>query len=395
RLIAKDGFLEPDTTQHEYVFQPRRMSHDSIVIDGQTGSVSIAAIKWLMRHGVPLFILDYNGTLLSSTLPREPVNGPLTIAQVEAYKDSARRFYIAKKIIEAKTKRSCEVLKWLAERYGNPSYETDFNSELSRLTACNDLRRLLMVEGRIADIYWRYLEAILPGRLGFVSRMHESHQMNASDPVNVLLNYGYAILESECRKALNTVGLAPTVGFLHEARQTRYALVYDMMEPYRWLVDLAVIECLEYERFSKKDFYRLDNYVLRLRPEAVKKLLAALQLRFNSTARYRNKFYGWSTVIRLHCEELASYVLAKRSELDFSTPNPMLNRDESEALRNRILSMTVAGARQLGVRKNTLWYMQRRARSSKPLEVYSRMKTKLSREDQAETQSRFVGASGI
>jgi len=45
------------------------------------------------------------------------------------------------------------------------------------------------------------------------------------------------------------------------------------MEPYRWLVDATIIECLEYERLSKKDFYRLDNYVLRLKPEAVKKLL--------------------------------------------------------------------------------------------------------------------------
>ena len=67
---------------------------------------------------VPLFILDYNGTLLSSTLPREPVNGPLKIAQVEAYKDAARRFYIAKKLVEAKAQRTLDVMKWLAARYG-------------------------------------------------------------------------------------------------------------------------------------------------------------------------------------------------------------------------------------------------------------------------------------
>ena len=66
------------------------MPYDSVVIDGQTGTISLAAIKWLMRHGIPLFILDYNGTLLSSTLPREPVNGPLKIAQIEAYKDQTQ-----------------------------------------------------------------------------------------------------------------------------------------------------------------------------------------------------------------------------------------------------------------------------------------------------------------
>jgi CRISPR/Cas system-associated endonuclease Cas1 len=75
------------------------MPYDSVVIDGQTGLIFLAAIKWLMRHGVPLFILDYNGTLLSSTLPKEPITGPLKIAQIESYKDPVRRFYIAKELV--------------------------------------------------------------------------------------------------------------------------------------------------------------------------------------------------------------------------------------------------------------------------------------------------------
>src|SRR5208337_1675117 len=102
-----------------------------------------------------------------------------------------------------------------------------------------------------------------------------------------LLNYGYAILESQCRKALNSIGLEATIGFLHNAQLTRYALVYDFQEPFRWLIDSTIIECLEYNRFSRKDFYRLDNYVLRLKPEAIKKLLDALRIKFNSPVRYK------------------------------------------------------------------------------------------------------------
>jgi CRISPR-associated protein Cas1 len=378
RLIVKDGFLEPDSVQREHMFQPRRMPYDSVIIDGQTGSVSLAAIKWLMRHGVPLFILDYNGTLLSSTLPKEPVNGPLKIAQVEAYKDPTKRFYIAKKLVEAKAQRSYDVLNWLVERHRKFDSEANLKAELHRLVSCKNLPRLLSIEGRIADIYWQYIQTIVSAKLGFTSRTHETHQMNASDPVNALLNYGYAILESECRKALNSVGLEPTVGFLHETRQARYPLVYDLMEPYRWLVDAAIIECLEYERFSKQDFYRLDNYVLRLRPETVRKLLAALQLRFNSTTPYKGKQYAWSTLIRLHCEDLANYTLGKRSEIDFSKPDPMLHRDDSQALRNRILSMSMAESRRFGIGKSTLWYLQQRARHERPLKMYARVTRKLS-----------------
>jgi len=358
-------------------FHPRRIPYDSVVIDGQTGSISLAAIKWLMRHGVPLFILDYNGTLLSSTLPKDPVNGPLKIAQIEAYNDPAKRFYIAKKLVEAKAQRTVDVLRWLADRYGKFDGEVNLKAELERLHECASLPRLLSIEGRIADFYWGYLQKVLPGKFGFISRVHESHQMNASDSVNALLNYGYAILESECRKALTSVGLEPTVGFLHEARQAKYPLVYDLMEPFRWLVDTAIIECLEYEHFSSKDFHRLDNYVLRMKPEAVKKLLAALQIKLNSNIPYRGKYYGWSTVVRLKCQELAGYILARRSELDFNNPRPVLPRDDSEAVRNRILSMSVAEARQLGIRKNTLWYLQQRAQARRPMEIYRPVKNKL------------------
>ena len=81
--------------------------------------------------------------------------------------------------------------------------------------------------------------------------------------------------------------------------------------------------------------------------------------------------------MRLKSQELASYILGRRSAVDFSTPSPMLSRNDSEALRDRILSMSVAEAIQLGIRKNTLWYMQQRARSGKPLRIYSQMKGKL------------------
>ena len=269
RLQVRHGFQDPDVEPERFEIQPRHAKFDSVIVDGHSGNITLDAIKWLMRHDIPIFVLDYNGTLLSSTLPREPVNGPLKIAQVDAYRNREKRFYIAKKLVEAKAQRTLDVLEWLDARYGKlkPKIGTDLSNEIQRLDKCSELQRLLMVEGRIADIYWRYLKQVLPDKFGFKSRMHETHQMNASDPFNVLLNYGYAILESQCRKALNSVGLEPTIGFLHETRQTKYSLVYDFQEPYRWLIDTAVISCLESDQFGKKDFFRMDNYVLRLRHE--------------------------------------------------------------------------------------------------------------------------------
>ena len=81
----------------------------------------------------------------------------------------------------------------------------------------------------------------------FTGRKNKSNSRNynASDEINALLNYGYAILESEIRKAINSVGLDYSVGFLHEVNQSRTPLVYDIQELFRWLIDVSVIQLLE------------------------------------------------------------------------------------------------------------------------------------------------------
>jgi CRISPR-associated protein Cas1 len=378
RLMIRDGFHTPDDLPEELAVEPRHAHFDSVIIDGHSGSMSLDSIKWLMRHGIPIYLLDYDGTLLSSTLPSEPVNGPLKIAQMRAYNDPVRRLYIAKKLVEAKFRRTIDLLEWLGSRYeGVGSALEHAKEEAQRIDECNCLPKLMQVEGHIADIYWRQLSLILPEELRFHSRLHETRQMNSSDPVNSLLNYGYAILESECRRALNSVGLEPTISFLHEARQTKHPLVYDLQEPYRWLVDTTIIEVLERREFSRKDFYRLDNYVLRIKPDAARRLLDILQIKFNENICYRGKHCSWNTILRLKCQELAGYILSKRNELDFSHPCPILSRDDSEALRSQVLSLSVTEARKLGIRKNTLWYMQRRARTRKPMRIYNPVKKRL------------------
>ncbi len=185
------------------------------------------------------------------------------------------------------------------------------------------------------------------------------------------------MLESECQRTINAAGLEPSVGYLHEARQTKSPLVYDLQEPYRWIVDTTIISCLESGLFGKKDFYRMDNYVLRLRSEAVRELIDALRLNFNSSARYKGRVHSWDSLIRLKAQELAQYILGKRAGLDFGEPKPILHRTDSEAIRSKILSLTAAEARRLGIRRNTLWHLQQRAQTGKPIRIYSKIRKRL------------------
>jgi CRISPR-associated protein Cas1 len=55
--------------------------------------------------------------------------------------------------------------------------------------------------------------------------------------VNSLLNYGYAIVLSVVLRNLFAVGIDPTFGIAHRARERAAALAYDVIEPFRPCVD--------------------------------------------------------------------------------------------------------------------------------------------------------------
>jgi len=66
-----------------------------------------------------------------------------------------------------------------------------------------------------------------------------------------MLNYGYSLLEAECLRAINSVGLDAHVGFLHEMAAGKYSLAYDFQELFRFIVDLTVINLIEFDRMDK------------------------------------------------------------------------------------------------------------------------------------------------
>lgn len=97
---------------------------------------------------------------------------------------------------------------------------------------------------------------------------------NARHPVNALLNYAYAVLESQVRIAVAEVGLDPAIGYLHVHRPGRDSLIYDLMEPYRPQIDCDVLAFVRSQTFTPRDFVIDAKGVCRLHPE-----LAALLTR--------------------------------------------------------------------------------------------------------------------
>jgi len=379
-LDVTDGRGDYGEVPSHYAFRPRRIPYDSIIIDGHSGYVSLQAFHWLSRNKVPVFILNFDGSLISSVLPPMPVKADLRAAQLEACKDPEKKHRIAYELVKAKIQRTTDVLRWLGEKYDIEKQSRKVNIESSALANAKTVDDIRTVEGRVALQYWAAIQSIIPETFDFQSRIIRSHQYNASDPVNLCLNYAYGVLEGECRKAINTVGLEPSVGFLHEFSdyQTKQSLVYDLQEPYRWIGDVATIEAFESGTVDMKDFYFVgDDYRYHIEVEAKRRLLELLKDRFNSGVKYKDKTWKWDTVILNKTQELARFLLGKSRSIDFIEPAPSLVRSDSREIRERILELSAKEAWKLGISKSTLHDLRKNARSDRSFKVREKVRKKL------------------
>jgi CRISPR-associated protein Cas1 len=144
-------------------FYPRQIDHDCIIIDGRSGNVTFEAIRWLMKHSISLTMLNWNGELLSMTLPKEPKSGKLRVSQYSKYLDSKTRFQIASELVRQKVALTKGLLLELSRYYeeiDKSEIERVFLAEERNAIGISSVNQLLNYEGRIATFYWSILADI-------------------------------------------------------------------------------------------------------------------------------------------------------------------------------------------------------------------------------------------
>jgi CRISPR-associated protein Cas1 len=380
-------------------FYPHKINYDGIVIDGHYGNISFEAMRWLSKHNISLSLLNWNGKLLSVTLPETTKSGRLRVSQYQKYVDTDFRFKMATKIINNKVDNSLNLLKELSKFYNvvnilkfkKTIYEEKqyFKKNLEDFKFKNNddslkyLKSLMTYEGRIATLYWSEISKIfktLKPEFNFKSRKSKdaSRNYNASDEINSLLNYGYSILESEIRKAINSVGLDPSIGFLHELTQSRTPLVYDLQEMFRWIVDLSVIQVLEQNSLKKSDFIITENYHTRLKENTASLLIDAIRFNFAIKMPYKSgKNYLYSVILEDNLQQLAKHIMNKTKIFEINIPAIKLLRNDVVSLREKIELMTPKDRKELGINKSTLWYIKKNLKNNKSFKIYDKVLAKI------------------
>ncbi len=149
------------------------------------------------------------------------------------------------------------------------------------------------IEGQASHEYWLGISDVLDEDWGFKGRSGRG----AQDPVNSLLNYGYAVVESEIWKSIYLAGLDPYCGFLHSDRYGRASLVYDLIEEFRQqIVDKTVLSIVNMKQVSIEDFEN-EGDIMLMNEKSRRLLIAKIMDKLNSRIEFNENQMSYSDII--------------------------------------------------------------------------------------------------
>lgn len=94
------------------------------------------------------------------------------------------------------------------------------------------------VEGSCADRYFDEFKK----KYDIAEIFKERSGKNAGDIINTLFNLGYGILAHHIRFKIYEAGLSASIGFYHRLYRNNDSLVWDLIEPYRNIIDNTLTE---------------------------------------------------------------------------------------------------------------------------------------------------------
>lgn len=220
-----------------------------------------------------------------------PVSGNVLLRRTQ-YRwsdEPARRDGVIRAIVVAKTANQRAVLTRALRDHGDafalPEKEAleaavaRLGNVMQRCAKPVDGDVLRGFEGEAALTYFSVFNAIIRGDKGEFAFNGRSRRPPL-DAVNALLSFIYALLTSDVRSALETVGLDPAVGFLHRDRPGRPSLALDLMEEFRpFFADRLALSLINRRQLSGKDFRKLENGAVLLNDDGRKTVLVAYQER--------------------------------------------------------------------------------------------------------------------
>lgn len=257
-LTVHDGTLELRAAGEQVRALPLRLV-ERIVLRSDT-RLSSQTLASLADAGIGLIAFGGRGGQRVAHLVGWPTSDcQARLAQAHRALDEQWAAQVALRLVTAKARRQTRLLEQhLALR---PDLRKPLGDAIQRIATClsemegcEQLDRLLGLEGAAAAGYFRGLTHLFAPALEFTARRRRP----PPDPVNACLSLGYTLLHGQAVQACWQSGLDPMMGFLHRPAPGRASLACDVMEPWRIEVDQWAVEAFR-DRLLRVEHFGRDG----------------------------------------------------------------------------------------------------------------------------------------
>jgi CRISPR-associated endonuclease Cas1 len=261
-LVMEDG-IGPDRRQ----FRLARVGHglNRLVVIGSDGMISLAALRWLADQDAAFVMLERDGSVLATTGPVRSSDARLRRAQAMALQTGAA-LQITRELITQKLAGQEKVAR---HKLLDSTTADIIARSRAAVASAETIDAIRQLESQGASAYWAawrdlpitFPRADLPKvpehwrRFDTRKSPLSGSPRLAANPANAILNYLYAVLESETRLAVAGLGLDPGLGFWHADTPARDSLACDLMEPIRPKVDAFLLDWITREPLKRAWFF--------------------------------------------------------------------------------------------------------------------------------------------
>lgn len=242
-------------------------------------SVTTPAIRRLLGQGSELIFLGSDGQFYARLVGGMHPHTALRRAQYRLQSELSFALALAQRIVVGKL-RNERVLLQRHARSGADELQAVLESLAAYETQSartRNLHSLNGVEGSATARYFSGYRLLLEPPWDFPRRSRQP----PLDPVNVMLSLGYTFLARASESAVETTGLDPYLGFLHQEEYNRPSLAVDLMEEFRPVIDGLVLHLVGHGVIKPEDFRQggEDERPVVMEREAVKRYIAAYEER--------------------------------------------------------------------------------------------------------------------